>query len=397
MVYILLAVHIFFTFKLKFVQKHTFKGIKYSFKNNDSKGGIGTYKAFAAALGTTVGPGNIVGVAVAISLGGSGSVFWLWVCGILAMATKYAESYLCIKYKKSVGGTMALLCHLNHKKLAILWSVLCGVGGLMMGASIPSNSLATSFPAERWITGVVLGFMVALTISFGFKGIANVSGLLVPVMSVGFTVFCGLVILKNAQFLPEIFADMIKNAFSFSAVAGGGIGVALKQGITRGLYSNESGLGTGGLLAAESGDSNIELCSLSAMTTAFWDTVVMCSVTGVMFLSCGAKKGMNVETILDMAFSSFKTGKAFLGLSMTLFVFATVIGWYYIAKKALDFFFDTTTFYDVIYVSAVFFGAIVSLERLWKMADVINLMMLLPSLYAFLRLSGKINLYIKNK
>ena len=124
-VYILLAVHIFFTFKLKFVQKHTLKGIVYSFKNSDNRKGIGTYRAFAAALGTTVGPGNIVGVAVAISLGGSGAVFWLWICGILAMATKYAESFLCIKYKKSSGGTMSVLSCLGHYRLAFLWRLKC--------------------------------------------------------------------------------------------------------------------------------------------------------------------------------------------------------------------------------------------------------------------------------
>lgn len=160
MVFILMLCHLFFTFKLRFIQRYTFKGIKYSFspKQNGTEKGIGTYAAFAAALGTTIGPGNITGVAVAISGGGPGAVFWMWVCGLLAMPTKYAESYLALKYTQKrgdseIGGTMVLLGRLGCRRTAVFWSVFCALGGLFMGAAVPSRSLASALPADDWLTG----------------------------------------------------------------------------------------------------------------------------------------------------------------------------------------------------------------------------------------------------
>ncbi|MBQ8605724.1 MAG: sodium:alanine symporter family protein [Clostridia bacterium] len=396
MIYLLVTVHLFLTIRLKGVQRHIFKGIKYSFTSGGNTDGIGTYRAFAAALGTTIGPGNITGVAVAISTGGAGAVFWMWFSGLLSMSTKYAESYLALKYRKKSGGTMTLLSMLGHPFLASFWAIMCGVGGLFMGAAVPSNSLARSFDVPAWTIGAILSFFVVLTISFGFKGIANVSAFAVPVMSLGFTLFCLFVTVKNIDAFPTVICDMLKGAFLPSSVAGGAFATALKEGVKRGLYSNESGLGTGGVLAAESGDENVELSSLAAMSTTFWDTVVMCAVTGIMFLSCGAKRGMSVAEIIELSFGNGIFNKIFFAVSMSVFVYATVIGWYYIGRRAIETVIGNKAVFDVLYTAFVFFGAVMSVNSVWSIADAVNICLLLPSIYAILRLSKKIVLYRKD-
>lgn len=395
MMLILLAVHIFFTVKTGFVQRKVLRGVKYSAFSKKSKNGIGTYKAFASALGTTVGPGNITGVAVAISSGGAGSVLWMWLSGILAMATKYAESYLCAKYVKRnsftrIGGTGVLLEKTGNKKLSFFWTVMCALGGLFMGAAVPSSSLSGIIDTQDWIVGAILAVAVLLTVSFGLGGIANVSALLVPVMSVAFIGFCLFLIFVHPQNALVAVKTICKDAFDFKAAFGGVAGAAVKQGITRGLYSNESGLGTGGVMAAEAGDDNLVLSSLAAMTTVFWDTVVMCAITGIVMVSYGAHYSQSVDSIMNSAFGSVMFGNAFLTVSMSLFVFATVIGWYYIAKRALCLVAEQSLIYDCMYISAVFFGAVLPSSFVWAVADTVNCAMLVPSLYVLIKLSGKI-------
>ncbi len=392
MVYLLLVCHIYFCFKTRFVQRHTLKGIRYSFFG----GGGGTYSAFAAALGTTIGPGNIVGVAVAIMTGGAGAVFWMWLCGILSMATKYAESFLCLKFKEDVGGPMVLLKQSGHTALAVLWSVLCALAGLFMGAGVPSRSLADTLPLPPWITGTVIAFLTLVTVSFGVKGISRVCEFLVPIMSGGFILLCFVAIFINIKELPTALLKIVKGAFLPSAAIGGGVGAAIKSGVTRGLYSNESGLGSGGILASEANDKNTHRSALGAMTTAFWDTVVMCALCGVVFVMGGGDFGKNPMSVIKASFGKIPFSDVFLSLSMTMFVFATIIGWYYIARRVVDFLKITPALYDIWYVCAVFVGSVSSLP-LWKIADTLNFLMLLPSMYIFIRLSYKNNLYISNK
>ncbi len=392
LVYILLLCHIYFCIKTRFVQRHTLTGIRYSLFENAG----GTYAAFAAALGTTIGPGNIVGVAVAIQTGGAGSVFWMWLCGVLSMATKYSESYLCLKYKENVGGPMVLLKQNGSKPLALLWSVLCALAGLFMGAAVPSGALSGTLGFAPWITGSVIAFFTLITVSFGVKGISKVCSYLVPIMSLGFILLCAIAVIINIDALPVALLKILKGAFLPKAALGGGIGAAIKSGVTRGLYSNESGLGSGGILAAESNDENTELSSLSAMTTAFWDTVVMCALCGVVFVMGGADFGAEPILAIKSAFCKIPFSDAFLSLSMTMFVFATIIGWYYIARRALEFIKLPTIAYDILYVVFVFFGAVTTIS-LWQIADTLNFLMLVPSMYIFIRLSFKNNLYILNK
>ena len=400
--FLLLLVHIWFTFRLRFVQRGTFKGIKYSFTPDERSDGIGTYRAFASALGTTIGPGNITGVAVAISLGGPGAVFWMWVSGILAMATKYAESYLSLKYAENkngniIGGTMVLLEKLGKNSTASLWALCCAAGGLLMGAAVPSNSLAVALDIPAWVTGAVLAFVTILTVSCGFNGIANTCSFVVPVMSLAFIAFSLYLVFTDIPSALHALKKIMTGAFGLDSIAGGGVGAALRHGVTRGLYSNESGLGTGGVLAAESGDKNITMSALASMTTAFWDTVVMCALTGIVFVAYGAGAGQPSKSIMSAAFYSVPFGKLFLSVSMSLFVFATVIGWFYIAKRALSFITEQTVFYDILYIAFVFFGSLISSSAVWGIADAVNIALLLPSVYALIKLSGKINLYIKGK
>ena len=407
MVFILMLCHLFFTFKLRFIQRYTFKGIKYSFspKQNGTEKGIGTYAAFAAALGTTIGPGNITGVAVAISGGGPGAVFWMWVCGLLAMPTKYAESYLALKYTQKrgdseIGGTMVLLGRLGCRRTAVFWSVFCALGGLFMGAAVPSRSLASALPADDWLTGAFLAALLVLTVSCGLSGIARVSGLLVPVMSLGFLIASLAVIALDYRALPDAVGKILSGALSIKSAGAGALGAAVKHGITRGLYSNESGLGSGGILAAESGDKNIGMRALSAMTTTFWDTVVMCAVTGIMFVMSGADAGSDADMTVRGSFSSLPLGDWLLWVSMTLFVFATMIGWYYLAKRAIQYLTCKSGWYDIAFICAAFFGAVLPPALLWRAADTVNFAMLLPSVFVLFKMSGKIeniNLYIRHK
>lgn len=397
LIYILLVCHIYFTLKLRFIQRFTLKGIRHSFFPSSEQRGIGTYKAFASALGTTVGAGNITGVAVAISTGGAGAVFWMWLSGILAMGTKYAEGYLSLAYSRNgTGGTAVLLSHLGKRRLSVIWSILCAVAGLFMGSAVPSNSLAETSPLPPFVTGTILSVVFILVISFGLSGIADVAGLLVPVMSVIFIAFCLAVIAVNIASLPRTLYLIVSEAFSVKALLSGTLGACIKSGITRGLYSNESGLGSGGVLAAESGDTDFSLGALSSMTTVFWDTVVMCALTGITFLIVGDTEGKNTAEIMNGAFYSLPCGKIILPLCMSLFVFACVIGWYYIAKRVLSGIFKSTVLYDILFSVFLFIGAITDGGILWLISDKINLLMLIPSLYVLIKMSDKI-LYINNK
>lgn len=389
MVYVLLLCHIFFCFKTRFIQRQTLVGIRYSFKGEGR-----TYSAFAAALGTTIGPGNIIGVAVAVSQGGAGSIFWMWLCGILSMATKYAESFLCLKYKKDFGGPMILLKSQGYNFLASLWSYLCVFAGLFMGAAVPTGALSEALPLPSWITGVVVAAFTIITVSFGVKGISKVCSYLVPVMSAGFIILCLVAIALDIKSLPSVIIKILRGAFSVNSVVGGGIGAAIKSGVTRGLYSNESGLGSGGILAAEADDKNTQLSSLGAMTTAFWDTVVMCALCGVVFVMGGADFGCDPAYAVIVSFSKIPFSRYFLYLSLTMFVFATVIGWYYIALRAVQFLNITPALFDIWYVCAVFFGSVTALP-LWQIADTLNFLMLIPSMFIFIKLSCKISLHIK--
>lgn len=392
LVYILLACHLFFCFKTKFVQRHALKGIKYTF--SPSKNG-GTYAAFASALGTTIGPGNITGVAVAISTGGAGAVFWMWLSGILAMPTKYAEGYLSLKYRQNgVGGPMVLLNRFGYKKLSKIWSYLCIMAGLFMGAAVPSYALADVVSAPRQLTSLCLALLVIVTVSFGVSGISKVCSYLVPVMSGAFILLCLAQIFLNPVLFVSGIKTILRSAFSCGAAVGGGLGAAIKSGITRGLYSNESGLGSGGILAAESGDKNIVMSALGAMTTVLWDTVIMCALSGVVFVMGG---GSDAKSIVSAAFYSVPFSNTIVAVCMSMFSFATIIGWYYIAVRALEFTRLSPKIYDSLYTAAVFFGALLPGGVLWGIADGINLLMLVPSLFIFIRLNNKIGLYISNK
>lgn len=385
MTVILFICHLFFNFKTRFVQKHTLKGIKHTFSRKNG----GAYAAFASALGTTIGPGNITGVAVAIATGGAGAVFWIWLSGLLAMPTKYAESYLCLKYKQNgVGGPMVLLKRFGYRRLSVLWCCLCVMAGLFMGAAVPSRALCDSLSVPTAITSAALAFLVVITVSFGARGISTVCSYLVPVMSAAFIVACVVIIIKNPTGFVSAVAKIVRDAFDARAVFGGGMGVAIKSGITRGLYSNESGLGSGGVLAAESCDDNIALGALGAMTTVLWDTVVMCALTGVVFVMGGGD--------VNSAFCQLPFYRQFLGLSMAMFSFATIIGWYYIYLRVCAFLGLWQPLFDAAYIVFVFLGGVLPPSFLWQSADSINLCMLIPSLFIFMRLNNKISLYISN-
>ncbi len=380
MVYLLFAVHIYFCIKTGFAPKYTLRGIRYSFS-----GGGGTYSAFAKALGTTVGPGNITGVAFAVSSGGAGAVFWMWISGIIAMATKYAESYFCLKYRQNgIGGPMVLLDRAGYKKTSHMWVILCVFAGLLMGGAVPSYALADTLPLPRIASGIMLGILVIFAISKGVDGISKITSLVVPVMSVGFIFLCALLLFSDMDGAKNAIRKIIKEAFDFRALYGGGMGLAIKCGVTRGLYSNESGLGSGGVLASDVEDTDLYKNSLAAMTTCFWDTCVMCALTGVVFVAYGGNIGCDSKALLLNAFSGYRI---FLGISMFLFVYATVLGWYSVARLTLGYATPRHLLFDFLFVTAVAVGAISPEKLLWNAADSVNMLLLLPSVFIFIKYS----------
>ncbi len=380
MVYFLFAVHIYFCVKTRFVPRYTLRGIRYSLS-----GGEGAFSAFMQALGTTVGPGNITGVAVAISAGGAGAVFWMWLSGIIAMSTKYAESYFCLKYRtEKCGGPMVLLAREGYTSTAKLWVILCVVAGMLMGGAVPSSALADTFSCPRIISGALLTLFVIFAIFFGTKGISKICSFIVPVMSVGFIFLCLVLLFSDIGATKSAVVKIFTEAFDLRALFGGGMGLAVKSGITRGLYSNESGLGSGGVLASSVPSADPHKNALAAMTTCFWDTCVMCALTGVVFVAQGGALGCDSKALL---LDTFSHSRLFLSVSMALFVYATVLGWYSVARLSLVYLSPRRRLFDFCFILSVFVGALIPARVLWGMADGVNMLMLLPSVFIFIKLS----------
>ncbi len=415
---LLLGTHIFLTVRLRFPQLKIFKAIKLSVtKDNDSKGDVSQFGALATSLAATIGTGNIIGVATAIALGGPGAVLWCWITGVFGIATKYSEGLLAIKYRvKTSDGTMlggpmyALERGLKMKWLAVLFCIFTAVAALGIGNTVQANAISTllsepglfgeSFTGiPTWISGLVCATIVALVIIFGVKGIANVCGALVPFMAIFYVIGCLIIIGFNWEYMGETISLIVKSAFNPEAAGGGFVGttimMAARYGIARGLFSNESGMGSAPIVAAAAQTRNPVRQALVSSTATFWDTVIVCALTGLVLVSSiVAHPDINYTDgakLTQMAFGKIPyIGSIILTVGLVTFAFSTILGWSYYAEKAIEYLAGKKTIYAYrcIWVVLVFVGAVVDLSLVWNIADGTNALMAIPNLISLLLLSG---------
>ncbi len=410
MVILLLGTHIYLTFLLRIPQRKILTGIRLSVKRDDeAKGDVSQFGALATALAGTIGTGNIVGVATAIALGGPGAVFWCWLTGVFGIATKYSEGLLAVKYRvqtsngQMLGGPMyALEKELNLKWMAVLFCIFTAFASLGLGNTVQANSITLllneSWGISPYVSGAFISVSLALVIVFGVKGIARVCTTLVPVMAVFYVVGCLIILWINSGYVWEAVGVIIKSAFGAKAVVGGFAGgtvlMAARHGIARGLFSNESGLGSAPIVAAVAKTKNPVRQAIIASTGTFWDTVVICALTGIVLVSSVlAHPDIDYAqggTLTKAAFDKIPVaGPVILSVGITTFAFTTILGWSYYGEKAIEYLGGKRWIrvYRVFFIGISYLGAIVNLSLVWNLADCMNALMAIPNLLSLLLLS----------
>ena len=403
---LLLGTHIFLTIRLRFIQRYLGTALRLSFRR--SKDGVGDISHFAAlttALAATIGTGNIVGVGAAIAAGGPGAVLWMWLTGVFGISTKYGEALLSVKYRittdrgEMAGGPMYVLERgLNARWLGILFAVFAAIAAFGIGNAVQANSIAVlvkdTANIEPWITGLVLSAISAAVILGGIKSIARASGWLVPFMAIFYIVGCVLLLILGYKTIPDTIELICTSAFTGQAALGGFIGASMKEairfGVSRGLFSNESGLGSAPIVAAAAQTRNPVQQALVSSTGTFWDTVVVCLLTGLVVVNSGEwMHGQNGALLVKTAFGDFgMVGTIILNIALFTFVFSTILGWSYYGEKALEYLFGTKAIfpYRIAWVIVVFLGSVFSLKAVWDFADIANGLMAIPNLISLLLL-----------
>ena len=411
MILMLLGTHIFLTIRLRFPQRWIFKAVKLSVKKDkDSVGDVSQFGALATALAATIGTGNIIGVATAVALGGPGAVLWCWLTGVFGIATKYGEGLLAIKYRKKtpggkiLGGPMyALERGLGLKWLAVLFAIFTAIASFGIGNTVQANAIATiaheSYSISPYISGIVICLLTAAVILGGVKSIARVCGMLVPFMALFYVMGCIYILCINHSALLPALSLIFESAFSPQAAGGGFVGttviMAARYGIARGLFSNESGLGSAPIVAAAAQTRNPVRQALVSSSGTFWDTVVICALTGLVIVSSiitypdiDYKDGAQLT---HAAFSKIPyIGSPLLSFGLLTFAFSTILGWSYYGERAVEYLKGKkwTYAYRLIYIIAVFFGSIANLSIVWNLADCMNALMAIPNLLSLLLLNG---------
>ncbi|MDO4331869.1 MAG: sodium:alanine symporter family protein [Eubacteriales bacterium] len=412
MIVLLFGTHIFLTFRLRFIQKHTFRAIRLSVTpDKGAKGDISQFGALATALAATIGTGNIVGVSTAIALGGPGAVLWCWLTGVFGIATKYAEALLSVKYRtvngkgETVGGPMYVIENgLRCKWLAVIFALFTVFATFGAGCTVQSHAITgvieTTFHVNPVISGLVVTVLAAVVILGGIKTISNVCEKLVPFMSLFYILGCLTILWINRSFLLPAVALILKSAFTARAAAGGFIGstilTACRYGVARGLFSNESGLGTAPIAAACAKTKNPVRQALVSMTGTFWDTVIVCAMTGIVIVSSILHVPDRFQSAADDALTQIAfaqlpgIGSYILTIALSIFAFTTILGWAYYGERSTEYLFGSkvTWIYKVVFLIVLFIGAVSSLGIVWTFSDLMNGLMAFPNLISLLLLSG---------
>ncbi|MDF2615888.1 MAG: amino acid carrier protein [Sedimentibacter sp.] len=411
LVILLFGTHLYLTFRLKFIQRYIGKAIKLSVTKDElATGDVSQFSALATALAATIGTGNIVGVATAIALGGPGAVFWCWMTGVFGIATKYAEALLSVKYRvKTADGTMAggpmyvLEYGMKNKPLAYLFAFFGSVAAFGIGNTVQANSISNmmsnQFGTPTWITGIALAVLTGIVILGGVKRIASVCDKLVPFMAVFYVLGCVIILAMTFQTIPATIGLIVSSAFTGQAAVGGFAGSTImmtaRYGVARGLFSNESGLGSAPIVAAAAQTRNPVRQALVASTGTFWDTVIVCMMTGITIVNTGVwNTGLNGGDLTNAAFGNIPViGPLVLTVGLLTFVFSTILGWSYYGEKCVEYLFHSKKAilpYRIIYTIAVYFGAVMSLAFVWDLADLFNGLMAIPNLISLIALSSVI-------
>lgn len=411
MIILLLGTHLYLTIILRFPQRWIFKAICLSVaKDTEAKGDVSQFASLATALAATIGTGNIVGVATAITLGGPGAVLWCWLTGVFGISTKYAEGLLAIKYRKTtphgkmIGGPMyALEYGLGWKWLAVLFAVFTACASFGIGNTVQANAISTvsyeAYHISPYLTGAVVCLLTAAVVLGGVKSIARVCSMLVPFMAFFYVIGCIYIIGANAAYVWPALKLIVVSAFSPQAAgggfAGGSIMMAARFGIARGLFSNESGMGSAPIVAAAAQTRNPVRQALVSSSGTFWDTVVICALTGIVIVSSVLAypdiSFDNGAVLTRTAFSKIPVvGTPLLTFGLLTFAFSTILGWCYYGERAVEYLkgHHWVMVYRILYILAVFVGSILNLSVVWNLADCMNALMAIPNLISLLALSG---------
>lgn len=411
MMILLLGTHVFMTIRLRCPQRKLFTAIRLSIKRDkDASGDVSQFGALATALAATIGTGNIIGVATAIALGGPGAVFWCWITGVFGIATKYAEGLLAIKYRvqtptgKMLGGPMyALEKGLEWKTMAILFAIFTMIASFGIGNTVQANAIATiannTYGISPWIMGAVVCGLTAAVIIGGVKSIAKVCGMLVPFMALFYILGCFYILFVNHNYVWPAISLILKCAFTPEAAGGGFAGSSImmvaRYGLARGLFSNESGLGSAPIVAAAAQTRNPVRQALVSSTGTFWDTVIICALTGIVIVSSIiAYPDISYHdgaALTKMAFGKIPyVGEPLLSVGLLTFAFSTILGWSYYGERAVEYLKGKkwSYVYRLLYIVAVYVGSVASLNIVWNIADCMNALMAIPNLLSLLFLNG---------
>ncbi len=375
-------------------------------KELTQNGDISHFAALMTALSATVGIGNIVGVAAAITLGGPGAVFWMWMTGLVGMVTKYAEAVLAVKYREQGkygmrGGPMYYLSNgAGLPWLGWLFALFTACAAFGIGNMTQANAVAgivqSTFQIEPWITGVVLMAMTALVILGGIKSIGRFTCVLVPFMIAGYVGAALLVLALNVTEIPQALYSIVYHAWNPIAAGGGFAGAtmaaAMRYGLARGVFSNESGLGSAPIAAAAARTDDPVRQALVSMTQTFIDTLVVCSMTALVILTATSwAEGIGAAQLTSASFAETlgHSGELIVTLSIALFAYSTLIGWNYYGEKAIEYLIGprAIVYYRVVFVAVVLIGATSRLEFVWNVSDLMNGMMAIPNLIGLLLLA----------
>lgn len=400
--------HGYFSWRTRFIQKKLPKALQLSITNNKSSissskssHGLDSFASLATTLAATLGTGNIIGISTAIAFGGPGAVFWCWITGVFGMATSYVECYLSLLFRQKRedgsfhGGPMYLMKYqLKRPKMAAFYAYLLLASSFCVGCSTQSqavtDTLHTLFNIPKIISGIVLSFFIGLVLLKGIKGIGTVCTFLVPAMGFFYLFACIILLFFHMEYLLDALKLILSSAFSFSSISGGILGSSLllsaRYGIARGLFTNEAGLGSAPITAANSdGEANQQ--ALVLMSATFWDTVVMCGVTGLVIVSAGLALPQLFTAYAPgdytfAAFSFLPLGSQILAISIIFFAMATLLGWSFFGEKATEFLFgiEQIKTYRFLYCCMIFVGSQMTLSLVWELSDFLNALMIIPNI-----------------
>jgi AGCS family alanine or glycine:cation symporter len=415
---LIIGTGVYLTFLLRGIQfRYLVYALKQAFipQNIQTTGDISPFESLMTSLAGAIGTGTIVGVATAITVGGLGSMFWMWIMAFLGMAIKYAESLLAIKYRnidsrgEMVGGPMQYIEKgLGWRWMAILFAIFGSIATIGTGNLVQVNSIAEAvnsvWATDHWITGIILAIATALVILGGVKSIGHVAGVLVPIMALFYLVAGLIIIVMHANKLPEALALILKSAFSGQAAVGGFLGstimMSIKMGVARSIFSNEAGLGISSIAAAAARTDCPGRQAMVTMTGALLSTVIVCSITGfvlavtnVLGQTSDSGKVLGGATMAINAFNTTLPGGNYIvAIGLILFAFSTVIAWAYYGEKCFEYLFGEKSvyLYRILYTLIVIPGAALKMEMVWDLADIMNGLMVIPNLIALIALSGVI-------